>query len=122
MENNDVALGGDGAGGDASSASGGASPGGSSGEEKPNKKKGRRRPLWLLIPLSYATVPVDGKPQAEWGRSPASYRLVRCTSKKEIQDALTAAQIDVTNAEHVLLLRADPTPLQLQNQVIIKWS
>ena len=90
------------------------------GGEKP-KKKINRKPLWLLIPTAFETVPVDGVPQSELPRKPASYKVVQCHGKKDVQDALREARIDATNAEHVLLLRAAPTPLQLQSQLVIKW-
>jgi hypothetical protein len=85
--------------------------------EKP-KKKVRRKPLWLLIPSDFVTL-VSGDSTEE---KPDRYRLVECHSKKQIQVALTDAGIDATNYQHVRLLRADPTPLQIQSQTIIKWK
>lgn len=90
------------------------------GEEKA-KRKLQRKPLWLCIPTAYEVIPTEGVPLVDAPRKPVSYSITQCHTKAEIQAALTAAQIDVTNSHHVLLFRALPVPLQLQSQVLIKW-
>jgi hypothetical protein len=91
------------------------------------KKTVRRKPLWLMVPIEFKEVPVldeEGFETGEKMKKPASYALVRCESKNEVQKALGAAGIDITADEilaHVLLLRADPIPLHVDRQVTVKF-
>lgn len=94
--------------------------------DKP-KKPVHRKPLWLAIPTSFQDVDVldeEEKPTGEKKSVPATYKLVKCASKKEVTKTLNDAGIDVTRTDllaHIQMWRADPLPLKLSTQVTIKF-
>lgn len=91
--------------------------------EATEKKTRKRRPVYLLIPATWGVHVVTGDDgQDHEIRKPETYKLVVCQTKKEIQDALTDAQIDITNSDEILALRANPTRLRLSTQVILRWG
>jgi hypothetical protein len=84
------------------------------------KRVVKRKPLWLAVPKEYTEfVGEDG----EIERSPATYELYECATKKEVSEVLTKLKINASNInpEHVKLFRADPIVLRLSTQITIKF-
>lgn len=91
-------------------------------EEKEPKPKRvvRRKPLWLCLPVAYETgINENGNEVTE----PKRFEIHQCHSKADIQAILEKRQLDSTNLnyDHVKIFRADPLPLKLTTQVLIKF-
>lgn len=91
-------------------------------EEKEPKPKRvvRRKPLWLCIPVAYETgIDENGNEFSE----PMHFEIRQCHSKADVQALLEKRQLDSTNLnyDHVKIFRAEPLPLKLTTQVLIKF-
>lgn len=88
-------------------------------EQKP-KRVVKRKPLWLCLPIAYDVgIDENGNEISE----PKQFEIHRCQSKADVQALLEQRQLDSTNLnyDHVKIFRADPLPLKLTTQVLIKF-
>ncbi len=90
-------------------------------EKKPKPKRVvRRKPLWLCLPVAYDHgIDENGNEFSV----PRQFEIHQCHSKADVQTLLELRQLDSTNLnyDHVKIFRADPLPLKLTTQVLIKF-
>ena len=91
------------------------------------KKVVTRKPVWVCIPIEFEEIhTTDGNDNDFTIRRPSAYTVTKCPGGKgqaeSIRAVLTKHEIDPTNYEHVLLLRAEPLEFKIEKQLIVRFS
>lgn len=94
-------------------------------EEKP-KRTVMRKPLYVLVPTGYeeeVVAPVDDEANVTTLKRPVGYKLLgKVETKKQVSELLSQAGLDVTNGvEDVIVLRANPLPIKVSTQVLVRF-
>lgn len=89
------------------------------------RKKTHRKPVWVLIPVEWEEVAVPSDDGSMTTHTIATkYAVGKCEGgegqKKEILRFLARHNIDPTNYDQVVMLRADPIDFAISQQIIIR--
>jgi hypothetical protein len=92
-------------------------------DESAEKKKGRRRPVWVCVPVDFdeTSETNDDGDVVSIDRVPTKYTRTECNTKAEVLTALAAHEIDVTNIGDVIMFRADRLDFAVTNQLNIRY-